>query len=75
MSGRIVSHIGNQAVVEMSGNDIPDLGWSVSTGGRKIGSVFDVIGSVRKPYVVVRLSTTASRSIDGCTVSWGVRNG
>jgi rRNA processing protein Gar1 len=75
MSGRIVSHIGNQAVVEMSGREIPDLGWTVSSGGKKIGSVFDVIGSVRKPYVVVRLSSKGGRDIDGCTVSWGGKNG
>lgn len=70
MSGRIVSRIGNQAVVEMSYREIPDLGSGVFVSGRKIGRVFDVIGSVDKPLLVVGLSRNADNKIIGCSVSW-----
>jgi rRNA processing protein Gar1 len=75
MSGRIVSRIGNQAVVEMSSREIPELGSGVFLSGRKIGRVFDVIGSVEKPLVVVGLSRGADASIIGRDVSWGALNG
>jgi len=71
MPERIVSRIGNQAVVELSSEKIPILGSPVLSGGRKIGMVFDIIGSVEKPYVVVRLSSNVSTDVIGLTVSWG----
>jgi len=74
MSGRVVSYVGNQAVVEISSANVPDFGCVVSAGGRKIGRVFDVIGNVEKPYVVVKLSDL-NRMSAGCQVSWGRKNG
>lgn len=71
MSGRIISQVGNQAVVEISSQETPELGSSVSIDGKKIGSVFDVIGNVEKPHVVVRLSSRDNRNIVGCNVLWG----
>jgi rRNA processing protein Gar1 len=71
MSERIVSRVGNQAVIELSSAKIPVLGSPVISGGMKIGTVFDVIGSVEKPYVVVRLSAHASPDVVGRSVSWG----
>jgi rRNA processing protein Gar1 len=70
MSGRIVSHIGNQVVAESSSKDVPDLRSNVYANGRKIGSVFDLIGNVEKPYIVVRLLSSDSRIVVGSDVSW-----
>jgi rRNA processing protein Gar1 len=75
MCGRVVSHIGNQVVVEMSSSQVPDLGVVVSAGGKKIGRVFDVIGNVEKPYVIVGLSRNAKQTVVGSQVSWVVRDG
>ncbi|MFH1125789.1 MAG: hypothetical protein V1703_01570 [Candidatus Altiarchaeota archaeon] len=74
MHGRIVSQIGNQLVAEMPSTEVPELGSSVFVNGKKMGVVFDVIGVVEKPYVVVRLSCKASREMVGCDVSLGGRN-
>ena len=71
MSERIVSNIGNQAVVEMSSRNVPEIGSVVSIDGKKVGNVFDVIGNVEKPYVVVRLSSKVNREVVGCDVLWG----
>jgi len=71
MSGRIVSHVGNQAVVELSSKNVPELRSSVSVNGKKIGKVFDVIGNVDKPYVVVSLSSNIGLEAVGCNVMWG----
>ena len=73
MSGTIVSCVGNQAVVEISSDDVPEFGCDVSSGGRKIGRVFDIIGNVKKPYVVVKLSNLKQKTV-GCQVSWGRKN-
>ena len=56
-SGKIVSRVGDQTVVELKSSDIPGFGLGAFCEGRKIGVVFDVIGRTDKPYVVVRTRT------------------
>ena len=70
MSGRVLSCIGNQAVVDISSSSIPKISSNVSISGKKIGRVFDVIGHVEKPYVVVKLSPKLNQDLTGSTVSW-----
>jgi rRNA processing protein Gar1 len=53
-SGKIVSRVGDQLVVELAGGGVPDMGRAVFCGSQRIGSVFDIIGRVESPYVVVR---------------------
>ncbi|MCX6695615.1 MAG: hypothetical protein NTU61_04905 [Candidatus Altiarchaeota archaeon] len=53
-SGKIVSKVGDQIVVELAGVGIPGLGKRAFCNGKNVGVVFDIIGRVEKPHVVVR---------------------
>lgn len=64
--GKITSCVGNQAVVEAHADSInkAELGSDVFLNkSHKIGIVFDIIGRVSSPYVVVRLNKTAADKI------------
>ncbi|MBU4202155.1 MAG: hypothetical protein L6243_01605 [Candidatus Altiarchaeales archaeon] len=59
--GRVVSEIGNEVVASFPDSDVPrDLGSAshlygkrISLGSRK-GRIFDVIGRVDSPYLVIK---------------------
>lgn len=61
--GKVVSEIGNEVVASFSDSEIPDdlraasrlYGKKISLGSRK-GRIFDVIGRVDSPYLVIRQS-------------------
>ena len=53
--GTIKSQIGDLVIVETSASEeLPELGKTFSLGKNKIGKVFDIIGNVKNPYVVVK---------------------
>ena len=53
-SGKVVSKVGDQVVVELPTEKVPKLGMQAFCDGSRVGVVFDIIGRVDKPYVVVR---------------------
>ena len=53
-SGKIVSRVGDQAVAELTDQNIPEIGKPAYCGTTKIGAVFDIIGRKEKPYIVIR---------------------
>lgn len=62
-SGKIVSRVGDQTVVELLDSTVPNMGQGVFLDGKKVGAVFDIIGRMDKPYVVLRTRALSESSI------------
>ena len=61
-SGEVTSIVGDQVVVKVTGK-LPAMGTAIFTSRTKIGVVADIIGSVEKPYFVVKTSPNAKVAI------------
>lgn len=61
-SGEVTSIVGDQVVVKVTGN-LPAMGAQIFTSRGKIGVVADIIGSVEKPYFIVKTSPNAKVGI------------
>lgn|GEM_PF-2437754 len=56
VSSRIISFVGDKLVSEVSPNDIPKIGAKSFYGKKQCGRVVDLIGNVKKPYLVLKVN-------------------
>jgi rRNA processing protein Gar1 len=68
-TGQVSSIVGNQVVVK-SPAETPKLGAAVYSEEGKAGAVSDIIGAVKKPYLVVKLEENVELAV-GDTVRLG----
>lgn len=54
MLSEILSIQGDKLLCSASADKIPKIGSKVVSGKKVIGSVVDIIGSVKKPYCVIK---------------------
>ncbi|MFH1055730.1 MAG: H/ACA ribonucleoprotein complex subunit GAR1/NAF1 [Candidatus Altiarchaeota archaeon] len=61
-TGEVTSIVGDQVVVK-SATQPPKIGTTVYTLKGKVGSVSDIIGSVDKPYFIVKLNQNSKVNV------------
>jgi len=61
VSGKIISQVGDELVIQTASNETPKIGDTVSCESQAIGRVYDIIGNAKNPYPVAKLAKTLNK--------------